>query len=258
MRNDKSATSAGITGLLLFSVMANIALLAGITVLCYQLRNIYTDYRHFRALPQGTSEASTLATASVSDRVVVMFGDSRVSKWQPLPEAHGAIYINAGIAGETTTEMQRRFERDVLRHKPDIVVIQAGINDLTAAATHGIMDSEAITAAIETNIEHFCATLRDNGSKVLLTAILPNKKLSLIRRQFWASSLDQSVSDSNSRLQQIAEKTGAVWLDASTLVKTANGDVDASFYTDTLHLNTQGYRVLNNTLEASISRLWLN
>jgi len=36
---------------------------------------------------------------------------------------------NAGIGGNTTRDARKRFERDVLRHKPRVIVIQFGIND---------------------------------------------------------------------------------------------------------------------------------
>lgn len=36
---------------------------------------------------------------------------------------------NAGVGGNTTRDALKRFERDVLRHKPKVIVIQFGIND---------------------------------------------------------------------------------------------------------------------------------
>ncbi|MEO6784502.1 MAG: GDSL-type esterase/lipase family protein, partial [Chthoniobacteraceae bacterium] len=39
-----------------------------------------------------------------------------------------AVY-NAGIGGNTTRDARKRFERDVLRHQPRVIVMQFGIND---------------------------------------------------------------------------------------------------------------------------------
>jgi lysophospholipase L1-like esterase len=36
---------------------------------------------------------------------------------------------NAGVGGNTTRDARKRFERDVLRHKPRVIVMQFGIND---------------------------------------------------------------------------------------------------------------------------------
>ena len=39
--------------------------------------------------------------------------------------------INSGVNGDTTTGAQQRFEQDVLHHRPEIVIIQFGLNDQT-------------------------------------------------------------------------------------------------------------------------------
>ena len=39
--------------------------------------------------------------------------------------------INAGISGHSTTEGLARLDRDVLQHKPDLVTISFGLNDMT-------------------------------------------------------------------------------------------------------------------------------
>jgi lysophospholipase L1-like esterase len=41
--------------------------------------------------------------------------------------------INAGINGDTTINLLRRFKRDVVPYRPDVVVILVGLNDLTTA-----------------------------------------------------------------------------------------------------------------------------
>lgn len=43
---------------------------------------------------------------------------------------HEISVINAGRSGETTTEMLARLDRDVLAHRPDLVIWQAGANEV--------------------------------------------------------------------------------------------------------------------------------
>lgn len=38
--------------------------------------------------------------------------------------------VNAGVSGENTVEGLRRIERDVLAHKPDLVTVEFGLNDI--------------------------------------------------------------------------------------------------------------------------------
>lgn len=74
---------------------------------------------------------------------IVMFGDSTTAarpgaikkvyavRVQESLQGNGsglAVY-NAGIGGNTTRDARKRFERDVLRHQPRVIVMQFGIND---------------------------------------------------------------------------------------------------------------------------------
>lgn len=72
---------------------------------------------------------------------IVTFGDSTTATRGPLvvysmilaqelPAAGIPVkVVNSGIGGNTTQQAVARFEKDVLQHNPDLVVIQYGIND---------------------------------------------------------------------------------------------------------------------------------
>ena len=45
----------------------------------------------------------------------------------------GARVVNAGVNGDTTLNLLRRFERDVAPHRPDLVVLLVGLNDIGTA-----------------------------------------------------------------------------------------------------------------------------
>jgi lysophospholipase L1-like esterase len=68
---------------------------------------------------------------------VVCFGDSITKAGYPavLGKAlgDGVEVTNAGVNGNTTAQALRRMERDVLAHKPDVVVIFFGTNDARLA-----------------------------------------------------------------------------------------------------------------------------
>jgi lysophospholipase L1-like esterase len=76
-----------------------------------------------------------------SPKTVVCFGDSLTegvigaSYVDILRErlAPHARVINAGVNGDTTLNLLRRVERDVIARDPDVVVILVGLNDLTTA-----------------------------------------------------------------------------------------------------------------------------
>jgi len=67
-------------------------------------------------------------------------------------------FINAGIGGNRSTDMLARFETDVLRHKPKLVSITSGANDIARFITDpptalGLPDySQAISSMAEKTI----------------------------------------------------------------------------------------------------------
>jgi len=228
--------------LLVLSLVTNIVLLVICATALAKIKTVYTDFRHFRALPVGISEASTSAAV---DNAVVLFGDSRVETWAPLPELSGKNIINAGVTGETTSEMRRRFENDVLRLRPETVIIQAGMNDLTASVTRNIQTPQLHVDRMFENLEYFVSTLTAAGTKVVITSIIPNKDLNLLRKIFWHPHLQQSVTDANRRLQQMAEEHEAVWLDINDIFVNTDKRVRASPYRDTQHITSPAYVKVN-------------
>jgi len=233
-------------------LLANACLLVICFTLLSELKVTYKDYRHFRALPIGVSAATQ---ASPAEKSVVLFGDSRIEIWYPYPYSDKYTFINAGVTGETTSEMQRRFERDVIRLQPDYVLIQAGVNDLTAAVTKGIEQPQLLVDTMHKNLQFFIETLEAQNIDVIVSSILPNKHLNFVRKLFWHDTLTQQVIDANTKLKETTLSLGADWLDLDPLYRDDNGDPVNRLYSDTLHINQRGYKVLNKHLKEYIDKL---
>ncbi|OED35541.1 hypothetical protein AB833_30480 [Chromatiales bacterium (ex Bugula neritina AB1)] len=244
----RNTLSTGKSIVLALSLLVNIALLAGLYVLSNKFRYLYIDYRHFRSQEIGVSSATLTDSTDQTLQKIVLFGDSRIETWDPLPSLDNFSILNAGVIGETTTEMRRRFTTDVLRHTPEVVVIQAGINDLTAAATRDIPEPDALISAMHRNIEYFLSELEKSNTQVLLFSIIPTNEFNLLRKFFWSPSLGESIEASNRKLQALAAKYNAQWIDVTSDYEDENKNPRAELFADTLHINSQGYKVLNNRL----------
>ena len=236
--------------LLLISALANIALLFACGWLFLYAKSAYADYRYFRALGIGTSESTSLEykASPVGETKVVLFGDSRVQNWIPLPEIDNTAIINAGINGETTTEMRRRFDHDVLRHKPDIVVMQAGVNDLTAAVTRGVKDPQKLVDIMHSNMQYYIDALKDQNIKLVITSIFPNSAYSVPKKLFWRNSLSVDITQSNKVIEGFAKSAGVTYLDLSQVFFGDSSTLDSSLFIDTLHINDTAYGQINNEL----------
>ena len=183
----------------------------------------------------------------------MLFGDSRISQWNPLPSLDNTLFIDAGIAGETTTEMRRRIQHDVLRHEPDVVLIQSGMNDLTAPITRGIKDPDAMLSEMKTNLAYFVDVFAQSGARVIVTPVLPNRPISLARKIFWHDQLDQRVADTNEYLQQLASEKSASWLDLTAVLYDQNNTLRTDWYIDALHFYQPAYEALNLAVEKHLS-----
>lgn len=82
------------------------------------------------------------------------------------------IRINAGVSGDTTTEIRARFDRDVLQYvsSGDVVQIQGGINDITATASG---QEESSLRTIKANFLNMIQRTIAKGAIPLVVTCLP-------------------------------------------------------------------------------------
>lgn len=107
--------------------------------------------------------------------VVVVFGDSLVAghgigRSQAFPSVlevalrergYDVKVVNAGVSGDTTNHGLQRVER-VLEEKPDLVILELGINDVFEGR-----DLQQIYA----NLQKLIDVLKSNGTEVLLAGM---------------------------------------------------------------------------------------
>ena len=81
-----------------------------------------------------------------------------------------AEIINAGVGGNTTAAAKARFEKDVLDRRPDLAVIQFGINDSTVDVWKRPPATEPRVKKNQyaENLGYFVDKLREKGCKVIL------------------------------------------------------------------------------------------
>jgi lysophospholipase L1-like esterase len=165
-----------------------------------------------------------------------------------------ATVINSGVNGETTAGARDRFERDVLDHAPDVVVIQFGLNDQTVRLYQKPEDvaSYVTQGQFVANLSHFISAARKRGSEVVL--MTPNPMC-------WTPTLEHHYPDGpyldgprggNSLLRsyveaerQLAARENVplvdVFTDYDEYEKNAGRPLQARFLEDGVHPNRVGY-----------------
>lgn len=185
---------------------------------------------------------------------VVFIGDSRAGAW-PIPLGiESTEFINHGKSGHTTAQTLGGFQQHVADLEPDLVLIQAGINDLKTIPLFPDRKTEII-AQCKANIQKLTSRSADTGAKVVVTTIIPaGARIPLQRIPFWPREVDEAVDACNAGIRTLAADRVVV-VDTASIVSQPNGRVKPQFQSDFLHLNTKGYEVLNRKLTPELIAL---
>lgn len=183
-------------------------------------------------------------THSAQPLTVLFYGDSRAADWSP-PHLPDLLFVNRGVPGQTSSEALRRWASYAAPLRPDIVVLQIGINDLTAVSLFP-EETASLVVQCQNNIRHLVTQATVGGATVILTTIFPAGYLRLGYREFGLSEVGPQVTQVNNYLT-ILTGPQVILFDAYALLS-ENGLVKAEYTLDLLHLNTAGYDALNHAL----------
>jgi lysophospholipase L1-like esterase len=235
--------------LLLLSVAANVILLNENTRNYRDLNETRLDPLGLQAYPAGTG----VPPRTGGRTRVVFFGDSRAYEW-PAPQGLADVeFINRGISAQTTAQALGRFEAHVAPLRPDVVVVQIGINDLKTIPLYPERE-EAIIEACQDDIRQIVTKSLDSGAVVILTTIFPVGDVPLERRLYWSDRVPPAIGAVNAYIRSLAQDRVMVF-DASAVLADANGEARPAYQRDFLHLNARGYTALNQSLTPLLERV---
>jgi lysophospholipase L1-like esterase len=222
-------------------------------------QEIYLEEQLLRLDPfelrQFTQANDSLSPKQEAVPRVLLFGDSRAESWTS-PELEGVEVLNRGIGGQTTAQLLGRMEADVLALEPDVVVLQAGVNDLkTMAFFPGRADSILIDC--KTNLREVVRICRESGAQVVITTIFPVGNIEVVREQlFWSDAVEAGILSVNADLNRLAQSDSSLWLfDTRPLLAEEGNKVLSRWQKNFLHLNIYGYQQLNQSLEPLLAEI---
>lgn len=174
---------------------------------------------------------------------LLLFGDSRVAQWHPLPRREYKIFA-AGFPGETAIRLSARLPAEISRTDPAVVMLQLGVNDGVAAAVVSRQRRQQALADSIAAFDQMAAVTAQSGAGLIILKVLPPIRPNLLRRLVYGSRLDTFVADLNAALPAIAARYGAALADPLALLIDANGEVPDRYRRDTLHLTPLAYEQL--------------
>jgi lysophospholipase L1-like esterase len=204
--------------------------------------------------------APTVANAAASKRAkklrvsngpVVMFGDSITQFWNGHPEGFfpGTNLVNKGVSGNNVGDLQQRFDADVVKLRPSVVVFQVGINDLAEQSTSA--KTQQIASALTTLVDASIA----KGYRVVISSTLPVAYRKGGMEIFFArrAETNKAIVELNSRYKALAVKKGAVYLDYYRVLVNADGELRDDYSADNVHLTWAGYNAMKPLVVAAVA-----
>jgi acyl-CoA thioesterase-1 len=221
-----------------------------------QLRRAYVAFEVLAAEPTHerlyVSQNEAVRQHGSGRPLLVLFGDSRMQRWQPAPQFAGYETLNRGVGGETTAQMLHRFRADVLDLEPRVVVLEAGVNDLVAA---GLSPDRAAAIAQRTveNLEQMVQRARGAHIRVVLLSILPPGPPDLVRRLVWSERIAHLVGDCNQQMAKFENPPAVHIIDTARLLQDDTGRWKPGMLADTLHVTPAAYVQLQAAVQAVLT-----
>ena len=139
---------------------------------------------------------------------IVCFGDSITKRTYPeiLASLVGSEVIKSAVAGHSTGQSMSRLEPQVLKHKPDLVVIFLGTNDIR-------VDSKRVHVPREKfrrNLTKMVTACQKIGAKVVLCTLPPIDPKPYFERH------DKSIYDEHGGLDSLISDYRAITIEVAT------------------------------------------
>jgi len=186
---------------------------------------------------------------------VLAIGSSSIKRWpfDDITIIHNMVF-NAGIEGQTSTQVLLRFERLLVKHKPQYCIIMVGLNDIKSIGL--LKHNNEIEIDYITNIKRIIELCLDNQIVPIYITNFPTAKEGILRKLVWNSSLDEFIMRSNNEIKLFCSNHDVYVFDAYAVLVEENSLKRKSAYTkDFLHLNKDGYRLLNTKLELELQKI---
>jgi lysophospholipase L1-like esterase len=230
---------------LLFSLVFNY-------VLYKQAEQYYIQLNALRLDPLGLDDYKDSVQPESGLPLVVFFGDSRAASW-PAPDYEAYEFVNRGIGAQTSIQVLERFDDHIKLLKPEVIIIQVGINDLKTIPLFP-ENRKTIIANCEKNIQRIVDQSIELGAAVILTTIFPVGQVPIERRPFWSDDVGVAVDEVNTFIRSLAGNKVIVF-DTYPVLVDNKGNIKSEYSQDLLHLTDAGYAQLNVGLVSILENL---
>ncbi len=229
-----------------------------LSILCIILSFVYlTGYRalYKQHLQLRLDPLQEKLIAEEFNHKILAIGSSSIEYWpfEDIGLTQDILY-NAGISGQTSTQVLYRFERLLLKHKPHYLIIQVGLNDIKSI---GVLDhSELVIKDFMANFRRIFDLCAQNHIVPIYITNFPAAKPGILRSLVWNKRLDKLIFDTNKKMKEVCMDYNIYIFDAyEILVKPDSFKRKAEYSKNFLHINDEGYKILNVKLKSELQKI---
>jgi lysophospholipase L1-like esterase len=210
---------------------------------------------------------------AVAAPTIVAFGDSTTAP-RGRTEVYAALLerdlsfeggevrvVNAGIPGNTTANAKARFEKDVVAQKPDVVILQFGINDAAVDVWKNppAKSPRVALADYRQNLTEMVRTLKQRGARVILMTPNALSWTPTLRKMYSqapylpdeADGMNVLLRDYAEAVRGIAHDEGVGLVDVFTAFQEADkqaGHKPGWLARDGMHPDDEGQRIVEKLI----------
>ena len=172
---------------------------------------------------------------------IVFLGDSitEYGQWEELMN-HPKVK-NRGIAGDTTWGLMRRLN-NITQSQPKAIFLMIGINDFLFTDVHEIIENyKKIVEQIKSE---------SPDCQLFIQSVLPVN--SIVKNSVFDNNL---INQLNVSIKDLAIKEGLVFIDIHQKLMDKNGQLDAKFTADGVHINGTAYLIWKDLVKPYLANL---
>ncbi len=147
--------------------------------------------------------------------------------------------LNRGVRGQRTDQMLRRFNWDVPPHKPDIVVVLGGVNDINQGKE---------LASIQNNLQQIYELSLQEKARVLACTILPLDILPPEQKE--------KVREMNEWVRSYAASHHLGFCDTYKALEDPTRPGFLRGTRDDIHPDVEGYKLMGEAIAKAIEDKW--
>ena len=177
---------------------------------------------------------------------VIFIGDSITWQWTR-DGFHPAYfstygYVNKGISGNTTVQMNARFQEDVIAQDPYCVVIEGGTNDIAQRS--------------DADILHYLQQMVEKAEaakiRVVLGSVPPSNKFPKLPD----FRPEDRIISLNALIKAYAAQKGIPYADYYSVLVDDRKGLKAAYQKDTIHPNAAGDEAMEAVIQPILERLF--